>query len=140
MAAAAHRPLQTGVDVKCPYCGEGFPDQASVNASKGPETDAERQAFQLKHKGMKFGCPPLFNFKVTDLYLCILHTLLRLIAVVFKRTIVVNLDTPKKVDAVNQFVKEAHLGCKKVAQQKKDFKKKKDTEDTAFTGRFVPQL
>jgi hypothetical protein len=88
---------------------------------------------------MKFGCPALFNFEVTDLYLCILHTLLRLIAVVFKRTIVVNLDTLEKVDAVNQFVKEAHLGCKKVAQRKKDGKKKKDTEDTAFTGRFVPQ-
>jgi hypothetical protein len=113
MAAAAHRPLQTGPEVKCPYCGEKFPDAAAEAASEGPETDAARQAYQLKHKGMKFGCPPLFNFVVTDLYLCILHTLLRLIAVVFKRTIVVNLDIPEKVDAVNEFVKEAHLGCKK---------------------------
>jgi hypothetical protein len=137
MAAAAHRPLMTRVDVKCPYCGEEFPNEATVTASKGPETEAQRQAYQVKHKGMKFGCPPLFNFEVTDLYLCILHTLLRLIAVVFKRTIVVNLDTPEKVDAVNQFVKEAYLGCKKVAQRKKDEKKKKDIEDTAFTGRYM---
>jgi hypothetical protein len=135
MAAATHRPLRTGPDVKCPYCDEVFPDQAAVDNSRGPETETEKTAYQLKHAGMRFGCPPLFNFEVVLLYLCILHTLLRLIAVVFKRTIVANLDTAEKVDAVNKFIKEAKLGCKKVAMRKKDGKKKKDTEDINFIGR-----
>jgi hypothetical protein len=135
MAAAAHRPLETGPGLECPYCGEKFPNEAAVAASEGPETEPARAAWQLKHKGVKFGCPPLFNFEVTNLYLCILHTLLRLIAVVFKRTIVMNLDGPQKKAAVNEFIKEAHLGCRKVAERKKDGKKKKDTEDTGFTGK-----
>lgn len=52
--------------------------------------DERKNGYQLKHAGQKFGCPPLFDFALVLLYLCILHTLLRLIAVVFKRTIVAN--------------------------------------------------
>jgi hypothetical protein len=124
-----------GLILSCPYCGEEFPDPAAVESSCGPKTDAERTAYQQKHAGMRFGCPPLFNFKLALLYLCILPTLLRLIAVVFKRTIVVNLDTEEKVAGVNRFIKEAKLGCKKVAMRKKDGKKKKDSEDINFIGR-----
>lgn len=84
---------------------------------------------------MKFGCPPLFNFKLVFLYLCILHTLLRLVAIVFRRTVTVNLDTQAKVDAVNRFIKEVKLGCKKAKLRKKDGKKKKDSDDINFIGR-----
>jgi hypothetical protein len=83
MAAAAHRPLTVGPDIKCPFCDEPFPDQAAVDASVGPQTNAQRTAYQLKHAGQKFGCPPLFDFALVLLYLSILHTLLRLVAVVF---------------------------------------------------------
>jgi hypothetical protein len=67
--------------------------------------------------------------------LCILHTLLRLVAVVFKRTITANCDTQAKVDALNTFIKEAHLGCKKMKLKEKDARKTKDTEDINFIGR-----
>lgn len=79
--------------------------------------------------------PPLFDFDIIDFFLCIVHTLLRLCAVVFKRTITANLDTQEKCDAVNSFIKEAHLGCKKVKLKKKDARKTKDTEDINFIGR-----
>ncbi|GAQ84437.1 hypothetical protein KFL_001890010 [Klebsormidium nitens] len=131
-ALAAHRPLTTGPDVKCNHCGEAFPDQAAVLASKAPENP---QAYQQTHAGQKFGCPPLFDFQITDILLCILHTLLRLSAVVFKRTITANCDTQAKVDAINSFIKEAHLGCKKIKLKKKDARKTKDTEDINFIGR-----
>jgi hypothetical protein len=36
MAAAAHRPLTTGPDVHCPYCGEAFLDMAAVQNSPKP--------------------------------------------------------------------------------------------------------
>lgn len=131
-ALAAHRPLKTGPDVKCPFCGEAFPNQAALLASKPPENP---QAYQQVHAGQKFGCPPLFDFEVKDLLLCILHTLLRLSAVVFKRTIAANCDTQAKVDALNTFIKQAHLGCKKMKLKKKDARKTKDTEDINFIGR-----
>jgi hypothetical protein len=135
MAAATHRPFTTGPGVSCPYCDEPFPDQEAVDACKGPETDSERTAYHLKHAGMRFGCPPLFNFKLVHMYLCILHTLLRLVAVVFRRTIVVNLENETKVNTLNQFVKDNKLGCKKVKLRSKDGKKKKDIEDINFIGR-----
>jgi hypothetical protein len=132
MALAAHRPLKTGPGVQCPFCNEAFPNPEAVLASKAPENP---QAYQLLHAGQKFGCPPLFDFDIIDFFLCILHTLLRLCAVVFKRTITVNLDTQEKCDAVNGFIKEAHLGCKNVKLKKKDARKTKDTEDINFIGR-----
>jgi hypothetical protein len=135
MAAAAYRPLTVGPDVKCPFCDEPFPNQAAVDASIGPKTPAQKTDYQLKHAGQKFGCPPLFNFPLVLLYLCILHTLLRLVAVVFKRTIVANLDTELMVTAVNDFIKAAKLGRKKVKLRKKDGNKKKDSEDLNFIGR-----
>jgi hypothetical protein len=137
MAAAIHRPFTTEPRVKCPYCDELFPDQAAVDASKGPKTEAQRTAYQLKHAGMRFGCPSLFNFKLVFMYLCILHTLFRLVAVVFRRTIVVNLENEIKVDTLNKFVKDNKLVCKKVKLRSKDGKKKKDTEDINFIGRYA---
>jgi hypothetical protein len=131
-ALAAHRPLKTGPDVKCLFCNEAFPNQAPVFASKAPENP---QAYQQVHAGQKFGCPPLFDFETRDMLLCILHTLFRLVAVVFKRTITANCDTQTKVDAINTFIKEAHLGCKKMKLKKKDARKTKDTEDINFIGR-----
>jgi hypothetical protein len=41
---------------------------------------------------------------------------------------------------VNKFIKEAHLGCKKVKLKKKDARKTKDTEDVNFIGRYVSYL
>jgi hypothetical protein len=93
------------------------------------------KAHQVLHAGQKFGCPPLFDIGLNFYYLCILHTLLRLTAVVFKRTITANLDTQEKVDAVNQFISDAHLGCKKLKLKKKDARKVKDTKDINFIGR-----
>jgi hypothetical protein len=137
MALAAHRPLKTGPGIKCPCCPQEFPNQEAVDACKPPENP---QSYQQQHAGQKYGCPPLFDFEVTMMYLCILHTLLRLTAIVFKRTITANLDTQEKVDAVNKFIKEAHLGCKKVKLKKKDARKTKDTEDVNFIGRYVSYL
>jgi hypothetical protein len=97
MCLAAHRPLETGPDIACPFCHEAFPDEAAVRASVEPTTASEKTTYQQKHAGQRFGHPPLFDFELASVYICILHTLLRLIAVVFKRTIVNNLDTEEKV-------------------------------------------
>lgn len=135
MAAAAHRPLTTGPDVECPYCQEKFPDQAAVDASVASANEAERAAYQLKHCGMRFGTPPLFNFPVAAIVLCILHCLLRLVAITFQRTILVNLDTQEKVDAVNEVISNLHLGCKKIELRKTSGERRADTIAIAFTGR-----
>jgi hypothetical protein len=132
MALAAHRPLTTGPGVKCPFCDQAFSNEAAVLACKPLDN---HQAYQQQHAGQKYGCPPLLTFEVFHAYLCTLHTLLRLTAIVFKRTITVNLDTQEKVDALNLFIKEAHLGCKKVQLKKKDVRKTKDTEEINFIGR-----
>jgi hypothetical protein len=135
MAAAAHRPLTTGPGVECPYCQEQFPDEADVQASKPPADEAERRAYQLKHCGMRFGTPPLFNFAVVALVLCILHTLLRLVAITFQRTILINLDTQEKVDACNEAFANLHLGCKKLELRKTSGERRQDTNACSFTGR-----
>lgn len=85
---------------------------------------------------MRFGTPPLFNFAVVALVLCIIHTLLRLVAVTFQRTILVNLDTQEKVDAVNKVIANLHLGCKKLELQKTSGERRKDTNACSFTGRY----
>jgi hypothetical protein len=60
MAAAAHRPYTTGPDVACPDCNMRFPDQAAVDAAPAPTSKTERQAYQRKHTGIRFGeAPPL---------------------------------------------------------------------------------
>jgi hypothetical protein len=135
MAAAAHRPWTTGPDVHCPYCKEPFPDQAAVNNSPALQTKQEIKNFQQLHHGMRFGTPPIFKFPMTAYVICILHTLLRLMAICFLRTIAVNLNTEAKTEACNALVKALHLGCKKLDQRKTSGEKKKDTEDLNFTGR-----
>jgi hypothetical protein len=136
MAAATHRPLTTGPDVQCPYCLEPFPNQAAVNASVGPATEGERDKFQLTHKGMRFGTPPLLpDFSIALPALCILHWLLRISAIVFQRTILMNLDTAEKVEQMNDLTKKLHLGCKKLVLRKTSGERKKDTESIGFTGR-----
>lgn len=127
MAAAAHRPRTTGPDVECPYCQEKFPDEEAAKASVPPADEAERRAYQLKHRGMRFGTPPLFNFEVTALVLCILHTLLGLVAITFQRTILVNLDTQEKVDVVNEVISNLHLGCKKLELRKTSGERRQGT-------------
>jgi hypothetical protein len=136
MAAATHRPLTIGPDVHCPYCAEPFPDEAAIAASVGPATESERDRFQLTHKGMRFGTPPLLpEFRIALLALCILHWLLRISAIVFQRTILMNLDTAEKVEAMNDLTKKLHLGCKKLVLRKTSGERKKDTESIGFTGR-----
>ncbi|GAQ87283.1 hypothetical protein KFL_003430020 [Klebsormidium nitens] len=135
MAAAAHRPWTTGPDVHCPHCDERFPDQAAVDASKPPETKTEIRNFQLRHAGMRFGTPPLFKFPITAYVICILHLLLRLMAITFLRTVAVNINTVAKADAVNALIKALHLGCKKLEPRKKSGDKKKDTQNLNFIGR-----
>jgi hypothetical protein len=134
MAAATHRPLSTGPNIHCPYCKEAFPNPAAVAASKAPTTRAKKDKFQLTHCGMRFGTPPLFNFPVSALVLCILHTLLRMSAILFQRTIVVNLDTKEKVKAVNDIIKFLHLGCKKLELRKTSGARRNDHFSIVFTG------
>jgi hypothetical protein len=45
-----------------------------------------------------------------------------------------------QVEAINTFIKLAHLGCKKVKLRKKDGRKKKDSEDINFIGRWETYL
>lgn len=136
MAAAAHRPYTTGPDIKCPYCDEPFPDKAAVKASVPPQNEKERTRFQQTHAGMRFGTPPLFpNIAIPSLIICILHTLLRLCAITFQRTIVVNLDTEEKVLLVNEVIKQVKLGCKALDVRKHSGDQRKVTEAVSFTGR-----
>jgi hypothetical protein len=136
MAAAAHRPYTTGPEVSCLYCDEPFPDEAAVKASKAPENEEQRKRFQQAHLGMRFGTPPLFpNISIACLIICILHTLLRLCAITFQCTIVVNLDTEEKVKQVNEVIKQVGLGCKPLDVRKHSGDARKDTEAVSFTGR-----
>ncbi|GAQ88843.1 hypothetical protein KFL_004630110 [Klebsormidium nitens] len=135
MAAATHRPWTTGPDVDCPYYHEPFPDQDAVKNSKAPETKQQVKNFQQSHAGMRFGTPPLFKFPITAYVICILHLLLRLMAITFLRTVAENLNTPEKTEAVNALIKALHLGCKKLEQRKTSGDKKKDTQDINFIGR-----
>ncbi|GAQ92513.1 hypothetical protein KFL_010360010, partial [Klebsormidium nitens] len=134
MAAAAHRPWTTGPGVECPYCHEQFPNQEAVDASQPPQTKGETKKFQQSHAGMRFGTPPIFRFPISAYAICILHLLLRLMAITFQRTIAVNLNTPEKTDAVNALIKALHLGCKKLEQRTASGDKKKDTTDINFIG------
>jgi hypothetical protein len=85
---------------------------------------------------MRFGTPPLFpDFSIALLALCILHWLLRISAIVFQRTILMNLDTEKKVSAVNGLTKQLHIDCKTLVLRKTSGERKKDTENIDFTGR-----
>ncbi|GAQ86063.1 hypothetical protein KFL_002680090 [Klebsormidium nitens] len=135
MAMAAHRPWTTGPGVQCQYCHEPFPDQNAVDQSPAPQTKAEITKFQQTHAGIRFGTPPLFKLPITAYAICILHLLLRLMAITFLRTIVDNLNTPEKTDAVNALIKALHLGCKKVEQRKASGDTRKDTENINFIGR-----
>ncbi|GAQ93252.1 hypothetical protein KFL_013900010, partial [Klebsormidium nitens] len=137
MAAAAHRPWTTGPGVECPYCHEQFPNQEAVDASQPPQTKGETKKFQQSHAGMRFGTPPIFRFPISAYAICILHLLLRLMAITFHQTIAVNLNTPEKTDAVNALIKALHLGCKKLEQRTASGDKKKDTTDINFIGRWV---
>jgi hypothetical protein len=135
MAAAAHRPWTTGPDVHCPYCKEPFPDQAAVDNSPAPVTKQEIKNFRQLHYGMRFGTPPIFKFPMTAYVICILHTLLRRMAIYFLRSIAVNMNTVKKTEVCNALVKALHLGCKKLEQRKTTGEKKMDTQDLNFIGR-----
>jgi hypothetical protein len=53
-ALAAHGPLRTGPDVKCPHCGEEFPTPESVSTSKPPDNP---QAYQLAHADRSLAAP-----------------------------------------------------------------------------------
>jgi hypothetical protein len=135
LAAAAHRPLSTGPDIKCHCCGIAFPDQATVDALEPPANKSQESKHAATHLGMRFGTPPLFKFPLNLWYLCCLHALLWLVAITFQRTIELNLDTTEKADAINEALKALDLGCKKVGVRKKDGNKKMDTEPINFIGR-----
>jgi hypothetical protein len=137
VAAAAHRPLVVGPGEKCPYCPATFPNQEAVDALPAPATKAAKSAYATLHKGIRFGTPPLFNFPFTEIYLCILHCLLRLFAIVFQRTIELNLDTILKVDSLNSTMGALKLNCKKVGVRKKTVASNKDTEPINFIGWYV---
>ncbi|GAQ88673.1 hypothetical protein KFL_004500130 [Klebsormidium nitens] len=135
MAAATHRPWRTGPDVECPYCHEKFPNQAAVDASVPPTTKQEIKNFQQSHAGMRFGTPPIFKFPLSAYAVCILHLLLRLMAITFQQTVAINLNTPEKTDAANALIKALHLGVKKLEQRTTSGEKKKDTQEINFIGR-----
>jgi hypothetical protein len=96
MCAAAHRPLKVGPREKCPHCNQPFPDQPTVDALQPPANKNQETQYTLAHHGIRFGTPPLFKFPLSRVILCILHMLLRLIAITFQQTIEANLDTPEK--------------------------------------------
>jgi hypothetical protein len=135
VSTAAHRPLKVGPGEKCHYCPATFPNQAAVDALPVPATKAAHTTYATLHKGIRFGTPPLFKFSFTEIYLCILHCLLRLVAIVFQRTIKSNLDTIAKVDATNSTMRALKLSCKKVGLPKKTAASTKDTEPINFIGR-----
>jgi hypothetical protein len=135
MCAAAHRPLKTGPDEKCPHCGKPFPDQETVDKLEGPQNKNQKKNYKAAHFGQRFGKPPLLPINLTLVFLCILHTMLRLVATTFQRTIESNLNTQEKVDVVNEFIKKLNLGCKKVKLRKTDGSRNKDTEAINFIGR-----
>jgi hypothetical protein len=83
MCAGAHRPLKTGPNEFCPFCGVAFPDQETVDNLPAPENKSQELAYQTKHCGQRFGKPPLFLISLDEWYLCILHKLLRLAAITF---------------------------------------------------------
>jgi hypothetical protein len=135
VAAAAHRPLKVGPGEKYPYCPTTFPTQAVVDALPAPATKAAISAYATVHKGIRFSTPPLFKFPFIEIYLCILHCLLRLVAITFQRTIESNLDTIAKVDAMNATLRALKLACKNVGLRKKTAASTKDTEPINFIGR-----
>ncbi|GAQ88200.1 hypothetical protein KFL_004090010 [Klebsormidium nitens] len=136
MHAGAHRPLKTGPNEKCPHWPQRFPDQATVDALPGPQNKNQHKDYATTHHGMRFGTlAPLLPIGILAVYLCILHTLLRLAATTFQRTIESNLNTQEKVDIINDFIKKLNLGCKKVVIRKRDGNSKKDTEAINFIGR-----
>jgi hypothetical protein len=120
---------------KCPHCGQPFPDEATVNSLEGPQNKNQQKDYEATHFGQRFGKPPLLPIDLSLVFLCTLHTLLRLAATTFQRTIESNLNTQEKVDVVNEFIKKLNLGCKKVQLRKKDGGKNKDTEAINFIGR-----
>jgi hypothetical protein len=133
MCAAAHRPLKTGPDEKCPHCPQTFSNQATVDCLAGPQNKNQQKEYEATHFGQRFGKPPrLLPIDLSRVFLCILHVLLRLAATTFQRTIEFNLNTQEKVDVVNEFIKKLNLGCKKVVLRKRDGSKIKDTEAIAF--------
>lgn len=135
MAAAAHRPFKVGPDVACPYCSMQFPNQAAVDAAPAPGTKNKRQTYQQQHAGIRFGKPPLFKFPVAFLAICVLHTLLRLCAITFKRTIIANLDTEEKIAAANEVREALKLGCKEFKLKKATGASKKEKDAINFIGR-----
>jgi hypothetical protein len=135
MCAAAHRPLETGPDEVCPYCGVAFPDQETVDNLPAPENKSQELVYQTLHCGQRFGKPPLFLFSLEEWYLCILHMLLRLAAITFQRTVEVNLDTKGKVAAINELLGSLKLGVKKIVIRTKTTASAKDTEPINFIGR-----
>jgi hypothetical protein len=134
MAAAAHRPYTTGPDVACPDCNMQFSDQTAVDTAPASTTKIERQTYQWKHAGIRFGKPPLFKFLVAFLAICILHTLLHLCAITFKRTIIANLDTAEKIAAANEAIAALKLGCKELKLQKATGESKKEAKAINFIG------
>lgn len=133
--AGAHRPLKTGPEESCPYCGVAFPDQATVDALPAPQNKNQESVYQTTHHGIRYGKPPLFKIPMEEWYLCILHKLLRCAAITFQRTIEVNLDTTEKVDAINAVITDLKLGCKLVVARTKTVASAKDTEPINFIGR-----
>ncbi|GAQ92847.1 hypothetical protein KFL_011650020 [Klebsormidium nitens] len=135
LAAGAHRPLKTGPEESCPYCGVAFPDQETVDALPAPQNKNQELVYQTTHHGVRFGKPPLFKFPMEEWYLCILHKLLRCAAITFQRTVEVNLELKEKVAAINEVIRDLKLGCKEVVIRTKTVASAKDTEPINFIGR-----
>lgn len=133
--AGAHRPLKTGPEECCPYCGVAFPDQETIDALPAPQNKNQESAYMTTHHGVRFGKPPLFKIPLDEWYLCILHKLLRCAAITVQRTVEVNLDTTENVDAINAVISDLKLGCKKVVARTKTVASAKDTEPINFIGR-----
>jgi hypothetical protein len=135
MCAGAHRPLKTGPNEFCPYCGVAFLNQETVDNLSAPENKSQELAYQTVHCGQRVAKPPLFLISLDEWYLCILHKLLRLAAITFQRTVEVNLDTKEKVSAINELLGSLKLGVKKIVIRTRTAASAKDTEPINFIGR-----
>jgi hypothetical protein len=93
-----------GVRVKglwCPGCKKVWTSQAELDAEPAPTTAEEIREYRIKHLGHQYQVVPIFEFiDLCNMYLCILHLLLRCCGAIWMRFIGSRIKTKAMAEKV----------------------------------------
>ena len=95
----------------CPGCNKVWTSQADLDAVPATKTPEQHREYRILHLGHQHDVVPIFEFiELAEMYLCILHLLLRCCGAIWMRFIGSRIKTKKMAEEVTEFL-HARLRC-----------------------------